>query len=686
MTGIRAIGRMGRYTVRAASPPKTEGLRNDPRHRQFRNQRPQTNNQPPQQRTAVQVTPNRSVSVNLFRDPAFRELGAALNQIQTVKDQSVRLMSKTPVTTTDIQNVRAQLDQQRTELSQLRSKVELEFAKLNSDHADAPELTLALEAEKQLSELIVSCVDRAAILEKRQNSTPSSVFHQRQALQKQYQAAIKLLSRNLPESVANKDPRSQLLAQLQQEETELQQQLSHASKGAPCSAAEVRQLKILPKRLVERIGISGVNVRESDLKHVQAQQSNDQHWDKSVNPVHFSYHGQYHRFTETSTPASKLALPVAALPEAQQGVEVSEGIFAKPYPSEGISCHCATETDHATNLHTVQLADEKGDTVFQAVRHGVMSPYGYKPGSQERTDGALHRAEEAALSALQLHPDKLESALNDQEVELILTSSSLLTPDFFRHKAGNAEKDEQAMLTDQANALNQLSRRGTIPVKLPSGDIKQLKVKLQVVPLNFGLNKFSLGATAGVTGGWGPSDRLNKDGLKKLIGLDVGLNPESVTGKRLAELQAQKPPHPDIPLIEELTHQIRQLYHQNQHHNTVGGAAKLASRVMVLTHLLGGTPLVNCKSGKDRTALALTDAEWLVTRMRLTGKVPEPTTVSPMDEQLFMEFALQGSHLKIQELNSGAPGFKLDPMVLASYISDPEALAYLRGLGDAVPA
>ena len=239
---------------------------------------------------------------------------------------------------------------------------------------------------------------------------------------------------------------------------------------------------------------------------------------------------------------------------------------------------------------------------------------------------------------------------------------------------------------DQVHALHALGERGTLPIRLPSGEIKQVRIKLHVAPLNFGLNKFSLGPTSGVTGGWGPSDQLNENGLEKLIGLDVGINPESLASKKLAELKAQTPPHPDIPLIENLVSQIRQLYQQNQHHNTIGGAAKMASRIMVLTQLLGGTPLVNCKSGKDRTALALTDAEWLITRMRLTGEVPASTAISPMDEELFKEFALQGNHLTIQELNSGAPGFKLDPMVLASYISDPEVLEYLRGLGDAVPA
>ena len=680
MTGIRAIGRLGRYSVRHAQPRQVESLRtNNPENRVNR-QSLQSN------RTATTVPANPATSVSLFQNPAFNKLRTTLDQIRQIQEKSGQLLSRSPVTPVGIQNTTTRLEEQQVELSQFKGRLELEFAKVSPDHPNAPELELALQAEKKLTNHLLGCQDRVAVLKERKDNYPSSGFHQKQAQLKQYKAAVELLFKHLPEPVADADPRLQLLLQLQQEEASLQGELSQAAKDTSCSSAEVRQLKHLPKVLVDRIRQTGVDVDESALKHVQAEQANNLHWNKSVKPIHFCYQGEYHRFTETSTPASKITLPLEALPEEERDIEPEEGIFREPYPSEGISCHCSTETDHVTNLSTVQLTNDNGDTVFQAVRHGVMSPYGHEVGSDERENGAIHRAEEAALSALQLHPNKLKSALNGEEAELILTSSSLLTPDFFRHQAGNSEKDEQAMLMDQVNALNALRERGTLPIKLPSGEIRHVKIKLHVVPLNFGMNKFSLGPTSKVTGGWGPSDRLNDNGLEKLIGLDVGINQESLASKRLAELKAQTPPHPDIPLIEGLVSQIRQLYQQNKHHNTIGGAAKMASRVMVLTHLLGGTPLVNCKSGKDRTALALTDAEWLITRMRLTGKVPEPTAISPMDEELFKEFALQGNHLTIQELNSGAPGFKLDPMVLASYISDPEVLEYLRGLGDAVPA
>ena len=96
-------------------------------------------------------------------------------------------------------------------------------------------------------------------------------------------------SKTLRNLLADSDSRLQLLLQLQQEEANLKEQLPQAKKDTPCTSVEVRQLKHLPKVLVERIKQAGVNVSESALKHVQAEQANDLHWDKSVKSIQFCY-------------------------------------------------------------------------------------------------------------------------------------------------------------------------------------------------------------------------------------------------------------------------------------------------------------------------------------------------------------------------------------------------------------
>ena len=193
MTGIRAIGRLGRYSVRHAQPRQVEGLRtNNPENRVNR-QSLQTN------RTATAVPANPATSVSLFQNPVFSELRTTLDQVRQIQKHSGLLLSRSPVTPENIQSVITRLDEQRAELSQLRGKLELEYAKLSPDYQAAPELKQALAAEKKLTDRMLDCVDRSAVLKERKDNCPSSVFHQKQAQLKQYQAAIELLFKNLTE-------------------------------------------------------------------------------------------------------------------------------------------------------------------------------------------------------------------------------------------------------------------------------------------------------------------------------------------------------------------------------------------------------------------------------------------------------------------------------------------------------
>ena len=674
---VQKLGRLGRRRVRAVAAQP----------RQNPETGPATHSTTPNllNRTAEPAASNTTPSITLSTGPEFSTLQAVTVQAKTLRQYSAKLQAVSPVQSKDIQRSINQLEYARKKLLQCLTRLHSSVVETEYLHPGAPEFDEVRKTEEEITRTLRDNQDRIKVLKARRDNCPASEFHLTSAKLDHYRAAITAARNAAPESSGNPG-RQALLEALIREHSVLELKLKTASHSQSVSRKEILALKHLPEQLVKRLKQHGVRTSLGKHKHIQADHANNQPWEIMTRPVHFHYAGRYHRFTETSIPASKTRLPQSALPDSEKDIPPDQGSFRHPYETAGISAHSATEVMHATNLNITRLINEEGKDIFSAVRHGVLSPYGHPPGSQERMDGALNRAEETALAALQLHPDKLKDALDGKHVELILTSNSLLTPDVFRHKLARDENDEQAMLQDQVKALRILAKRGTLPIRLPSGEIREVKIKLHVVPLNFGMNKFSQGKTSVATGGWGMSDRLNRQGLEALFGLDVVEPPESLAGAYLQRLQETDPSNPDIPLIKELISQIRKLYYQNRHHSTRGGAAKLASRVMVLTHMIGGTPLVNCKSGKDRTALAMTDAEWLMTRIRLTGRVPEPVRISPVDRQLFLEFALQGNHLNIQQLNSGAPGFKLDPMILASYIDNPETLAYLRGLGDAVLA
>ena len=643
------------------------------------------------ERSASPVGQDSARPPSMFSETQFDKLQSIINRINGTEATSNRLLESSPLKSADIDKTIRELESQHSSLVELFGKLELETAVQGHGHPEAMEISYALQTEYDLRKTMRACHDRIKVLKERQNSHPSSEYFLVKAQLSHYRAATHSVIMTLEKtglSAKKKGTLNGLLERLLEKQTRLERLLETASHSEPTSKTAIQKLKHLPKKLVHSLQQQSVDIDLDSHKHNQAEIANQQKWEISERPIHFQYQNEYHRYTETVTPANKLRLTDEHLPDDLKGQTSDQGIFPTPYETEGISCHSITEAQHAVNMNTTCLRDDSGKVIFQAVRHAVHSPYGLPKGSKERSEGAFRKAQESALAALYLQPEKMQAALQGDEVELLMTSSSTLTPDVFRHAAGKNASDEKAMLQDQIAAFEQLDKIATLPVRLPSGETRELKVRISTIPFNFGVNKFAVGRTAPVTGGWDPSNRTNDNGFKRLIGQladDSSVHGGEV-GKYLDRLQEKEPDHPDIKIIKQLVSQIRRRYNRKEHRTTKGGAAKMTGSIMVLTHLIGGTPLVNCKSAKDRTALATSHAEWLMTKIRQIGRVPDMDAISPTDKRLFMEFALQGNHLKIQEQNSGSPGFKVDREVLASYIDDPDGQDYLRGLSAAVLA
>ena len=583
-----------------------------------------------------------------------------------------------------------QITAQREELTQMGQKLVLLRQGLQQSLSDqahlsakpSPESMQLAEADKRLAQLQNMVESRRAELERRLEEHPRSTRYLVKSQISHYKAALSTLN----EAMAKTD-HPKKTAKLQQLDSKLSAQLASLEEKLRQPSREVaddaaiKQLKKLPAQLTQTLKKSGVKTSLTHHKHVMAEKANNSGWEVSKKPVSFHYGGQYRNLSQTVTPASKMQLTSEHLPDFFQKGGESNGIFKDEYSTPGISSHCGSEVKHAVNLNSSVLKDEDGKVVFQAVRHAVNSPYDLKPGSENRKAGALARAREEAVAALQLHPEKMEQALRGETVDLLLTSNSLLTPDPFRHAISKNEKDELAMLQDQVEAWQALGKESYLPVRLPHGEVVEVPVNIKVIPLNFGLNRFSTGSAADIVGGWGASDSLNKEGLQQLLG---SLSEGEDIGGVVADFLAKHPDHPDKKYITQLAAQIKDIFIHKKHHQSQGGAAKLASRVMVLTHMIDGTPLVNCKSAKDRTALAVVAAEWLMTRIRMNEKVPDFDEISPADKRLFKELAVQGNHFQIQEDNSGAPGFKADSAVLREYVESEEDMQYIKGLSDAV--
>ena len=88
-------------------------------------------------------------------------------------------------------------------------------------------------------------------------------------------------------------------------------------------------------------------------------------------------------------------------------------------------------------------------------------------------------------------------------------------------------------------------------------------------------------------------------------------------------------------------------------------AYKVAARVAVLTHQIGGTPCWNCKSGKDRTGQMDVECKFLAALIARGEKIPAPGAPLTKEQQgLFRSIALEGGNFEMQKLNTGVGGYK----------------------------
>ena len=87
----------------------------------------------------------------------------------------------------------------------------------------------------------------------------------------------------------------------------------------------------------------------------------------------------------------------------------------------------------------------------------------------------------------------------------------------------------------------------------------------------------------------------------------------------------------------------------------------MASRIAVLTYLLGGVPAWNCKSGKDRTGMMDVECKFLATLAVLGKDIPEPgAQLNAEQKMLYRNLLLQSGNHEMQKYNTGIAGYKLE--------------------------
>ena len=341
-----------------------------------------------------------------------------------------------------------------------------------------------------------------------------------------------------------------------------------------------------------------------------------------------------------------------------------------------------------------------------------------------RAQASGRMASEMAAAALVADPGKLQAALEGETVDVALSSISLLTPDSLRNLAGSARSDERTMLNHQTEAFRQLAEGNPVELRVRDDDgaLRTVQVNVQLRQFNFGVNAGAVGrARVGPVSipsqapgwrnlmGWGFAMERNDPQLQQLLG-EAGA--EGVGGdvaNRLADLRreaAQRSEHlgeteamiaiqgsarggnlqqnaaqqraqlaslnKRIESLDSAARQAKAIWASNDYRQGGGDPFKMVSRLALVGHLMGETPLFNCKSGKDRTGQLDAEVKFLATAADENGgKVPAPDQSMEAWRPVRNEFVFNTGNLEMQRLNTGLPGYKLEGVPgLANVVRD----------------
>ena len=327
-----------------------------------------------------------------------------------------------------------------------------------------------------------------------------------------------------------------------------------------------------------------------------------------------------------------------------------------------------------------------GNTLFRGLRHGINSAYSIKDPEARRAANAT-RAREIFTAALQSSPKLADVqrrlAVNpDAVIDLPLLSTSLVTPDVPREIFGTSEK---TYLAEQcASWKDACGPDGTctVDVVLPDGQERSVRVRPQVFTFNFGVNTGAQGGLQGLIGGWGTSDRYNREAMAQLFGDDMlGGMVETYLGR--SDISAR-----DRQNVQALRYEIHALWATGGYRMSGADPYRLPARLAMLGHIMGMMPLFNCKSGKDRTGQMDVACKTLALQMHENGGLLPPFNAprSSMDRQIFQQVAINGGNLEMQRLNTGLAGFKTKGVAGLDALFTDEAREIHRGLSSYVKA
>lgn len=333
-------------------------------------------------------------------------------------------------------------------------------------------------------------------------------------------------------------------------------------------------------------------------------------------------------------------------------------------------------------------------TRYHGIPHSLGNSLGPSLLDRLRMAANQRRALESAQAAITCLPPQALRRISDSTQGTIpvvrLASVSLLTPDAVRGALKGPTKDEGLMWHDQQAAWQALAARDGVELDIPQASevgitMKRMKVKLDVAAFNIPVNKWGIHP---ITGEWplmvGDSHEANEAAIVKLLGklpasraAIASWQPGGWVGEALRGRGASA--SDSTELLQALARQVAEIcLDPDSGAKRQADPYRLVKRLLVLAHETGlVAPMVNCRSGKDRTSEAETQARQFALEAHMRGAADLPAIdVAPgvSDEiQRLQLWNLQqgGGSREIQHWNTGFAGTKLkDRPLLAQYGAD----------------
>ncbi|MBR5997553.1 MAG: hypothetical protein IK027_00405 [Deltaproteobacteria bacterium] len=533
----------------------------------------------------------------------------------------------------------------------------------------------ALKADMQT--LVQQLDHKQQLMERQIAAYPNTVGSLARARTLMYDAVIQELDKEMGTLSANM---SQAQHQVLMDERNRLEALKTAdtarwNETGMVSKEEGEAFKKLPSTLakdlskaIKRAGYSSTNL-DKKISRLYHQRLNREPWPTIRRDIPLVVGGQEYAVQSTITPASQTG-----------------GFVAQLHQDAGVNGVCSASSDAKLPVNlaktevTVAGADPQTQIHFVGLRHGVHCAFGIRD-SAERVKANDERVKATLLMTLESQPALMQAATGGQVVSLPMTSICLMTPDPMRgtwlgQKFTSAADQEKMFVQEQTEAWRRVDGQD---IRLTLSNGLTVTIRPQILTFNFGVNEWAQAGAVkqALGGGWGTSNEMNQQAMAQLNArIDAFLNDPNVEGVKRRQ-------------VEQLRDQIDQLWTSGAYRDSSKNPYLLPARIAVITNLMDGMPLFNCKSGKDRTGQMDVEIKRLVTRMSIDpqGNVPPPEYAHNEEEQrIDDQIAINSGNHEMQMYNTGLAGFKTKGVAGLDATFSSEAKEVHRGLSSYVKA